>query len=194
MTSLRQTGAGMISACVGRCQPESISYQSMSFQRRLANLEPVETCATLESAAWERYWDGFDLATSSAAGRYTGALYLLGYVVEIILKIGFFRTIGTPPSDCVQLRDIKDHPAWARRNQNLHDIAALARVLIAERAARGKAYDPVFAGVLDQHVQTLVAHWREVVRYRHTPALETEFAEVYQSTEWILCNRETLWR
>ena len=59
----------------------------MSFQSRLANLEPVETCATLESAAWERYWDGFDLATSSTAGRYTGALYLLGYVVEIVLKI-----------------------------------------------------------------------------------------------------------
>lgn len=166
----------------------------MSFQDRLALLEPAETCATLESAAWERYWDGFDLATSSADGRYTGALYLLGYVVEIILKIGFFHTVETPPGARVQLNDITNHPAWTRRNRNLHDIAALARVLIAERAARGKAYDPVFAGVLDRHVQTLVAHWREVVRYRHTPVLETEFAEVFQSTEWMLYNRETLWR
>ena len=166
---------------------------SMSFQNRLALLEPAETCETLESAAWERYWDGFDLATSSTDGRYTGALYLLGYVVEIMLKIGFFRTVGTPPGTPVQLDAIKHHVAWTR-NRNLHDVASLARVLIAERALRGRAFDPVFAGILDRHVQILVAHWREVVRYRHTPALEGEFAEVFRSTEWILSNRETLWR
>lgn len=167
----------------------------MSFQNRLAILEPVETCETMEFAAWERYWDGFELATSSTDGRNTGALYLLGYVAEIILKIGFFRTIGTPPGTHVYplRKAITTHAAWTG-NSNLHDIASLTRVLIAERAVRGKAFDPVFAGVLDRHAQTLVSHWREVVRYRYTLASGDELAEVFRSVEWILSNREILWR
>jgi hypothetical protein len=51
---------------------------AMSFQDRLVKLEPTETCETLESAAWERYWDGFELATQQTQDRTTGALYLLG--------------------------------------------------------------------------------------------------------------------
>jgi hypothetical protein len=167
----------------------------MNFQKRLLLLEPAETCETLELAAWERFWDGCDLATSPTDGRNTGALYLFGYVVEIVLKIGFFRTIGTPPHTPVRplLNAIKQHAAWTRNN-NLHDVTSLARVLIAERAACGMPYDPIFAGILALHVQTIVAHWREVVRYRHTLASQEELSEVFQSTEWILSNRNTLWR
>jgi hypothetical protein len=156
-------------------------------------LEPAETCETLESAAWERYWDGFELATQQTQDRPTGALYLLGYVVEVVLKVGFFRTTQIPPGTRVDLRSIRSHQAWTQ-NTNLHDVVALARVLVAERDVRRRPFDPVFAGLLDRHVQTLATHWNESVRYRATQALPEEIAEVYESAEWILANRETLWR
>jgi hypothetical protein len=165
----------------------------MSYQDRLLRLEPVETCETLESAAWERYWDGFELATQQTQDRTTGALYLLGYVVEVVLKVGFFRIIGIPAGTRVDLRSIRSHQAWTQ-NTNLHDIVPLARVLVAERDLRSKPLDPVFAGVLDRHVQILATHWSESVRYRATQALPEEIAEVYECAEWILANRETLWR
>lgn len=166
---------------------------AMSFQDRLVKLEPTETCETLESAAWQRYWDGFELATQQTQDRTTGALYLLGYVVEFVLKVGFFRIIGIPAGTPVQLQAIKAHAKWTK-NRNLHDVVAIARVLVAERAYCGRPFDPVFAGILDRHVQTLATHWNESVRYRATQALPEEIAEVYKSAEWILANREMLWR
>jgi len=50
----------------------------MSLLARINMLEPIETWASLQQAANERYWDGLDLVTGSEARR-LGAVYLLGY-------------------------------------------------------------------------------------------------------------------
>ena len=162
----------------------------MGFQTRLNTLEPVETWPTLEQAAWERYWDGLELAAGTG-GRDTGSLYLLGYVVEMVLKVAFFRLRAWPVAQAVDLSVIRTHAVW-RRTSNLHDVEALAQVLIQERAQRGLPFDPVFAGVLTQHVRVLASHWKETLRYCHSTAREDEVAEVFQSADWVLANRHQL--
>ena len=70
----------------------------MPFLTRLATLEPFETWLNMEQAAEQRYWDGMALATSDT-GHETGAVYLLGYTAEILLKTACFRTAGIGPQD-----------------------------------------------------------------------------------------------
>lgn len=162
----------------------------MTFQARLQVLEPVETWPGLHSAVQERFWDGFELATSAQA-RHAGAIYLLGYVAEMLLKVAFFRVTGFPPGQSVTLRGIWKHPAFL--GKNMHALDGLADVLIAERATRGRALDPVFAGQLKTSVLTVASHWQETLRYRHTPAMQTELAEVYRNVDWLLVNANLLW-
>jgi len=150
----------------------------------------METWPSLHRAAMERYWDGVDLATSTEVRR-TAAIYLLGYVTEILLKVAFYRVIGFPPGQEVDLQAIKTHAAWKRTN--LHNLDGLADLLIAERSSRGMALDPAFAGQLKACALTVADHWRETLRYRYTVATETELVEVYQNVDWLRANATLLW-
>jgi hypothetical protein len=167
----------------------------MSFLNRLQQIEPHETCPQLLAAATLRYQDGFELLT--CRGRHeTGGIYLLGYVAEVILKVAIFRTSGfsdARPIDLKQLdAKIKTNLAGLKKS-NLHDLKALADVLIAERQNQGRPFDPVFSGALQCQVGLVAAHWREYLRYRHTTPEETEWREVYQAVEWIYDNQTKLW-
>jgi hypothetical protein len=163
----------------------------MSFLARLALLEPEETCPRLQAAAMERFWDGFDLATSKDERR-LAAVYLLGYVVEVFLKVAFFRVRAWPADQPIDLDAVRTHAAWA--GGNLHNLTGLADVLIAERGILNRPLDPVFAGELRRRVLVVASHWRENLRYRATPALGEELAEVCQSVDWLVANAEELWR
>ena len=163
----------------------------MSLQSRLGLLEPHETWPSLHNAAWERYWDGIELATCQEVHR-TGAIYSLGYVAEILLKVAFFRVKGFAPGQQVELQEINDHPVWPTRAKR-HNLAALADVLIEERRLRGSAFDPVFAGEVKTCVAVVASHWRETLRYKHTIADEPELAEVVQNVDWLLNNANVLW-
>jgi hypothetical protein len=164
----------------------------MGFQDRLRLLEPVDTWPGLERAAIERFWDATELAVSHE-GRRTAALYLYGYVVEIALKVAFFRLLGWPAAQPIQLKALNTHAAW--QGKNGHDLAAIVDVLIAERCLPGNVpFNPVFAASLKRRVLTTASHWREVIRYRCTAAAQAEVAEAYECAEWILENRKDLWR
>lgn len=174
---------------MANCSRSGKRGKLMGLISRLDAQKPWETWPLLDLAAWERYWDGLELATGTA-GRKVGAIYLFGYAVEILLKVAFFRQQDWSPSQPIDRNVISNHANW-RKKSTLHDLKALASLLIAERKQRGKPYDPVFAGVLNIHVDVLVLHWRETLRYWHGTASEKEVNEVLQSIEWILnnCNK-----
>lgn len=164
----------------------------MGFQSRLALLEPAETWPSMESAAWERFWDALELLTGTEK-RNTGSLYLLGYVVEITLKVAFFRLRNWPTASPIRLHAIKTHASW--QGKNAHDLTALVDILVAESHEPGRTrFDPVFAGALKRHVANMVSHWRETIRYRYTAASHAEVVEAYESADWLLANRHLLWR
>jgi hypothetical protein len=164
----------------------------MSLLRRPDLLEPVETWSTLHAAAEARFWDGLDLATSEA-GRHTGAIYVLGYVAEMVLKVAVFRLHGVPP-----YADLSPHRRGilntysTRRRRNLHDLEVWAEVLIDLRAIRGIPLDPGFAAQLRINVAVLVSHWKEGLRYRHTQATSRELREVFEGIDWLFTNRSLL--
>lgn len=164
----------------------------MSLIQRLSTLEPDETCDSLFAAALERYWDGLTLATEATGNRSLGAIYLLGYVAEVYLKVAFYRASGFLPADSVNRKLIESHRAWTKK-KNLHDLVALCQLVIDQRRLVGDPLDPIFASQLVLNARALAAHWREFLRYRSEPAQETELREVSQSVEWLLAQRSQLW-
>src|SRR5205085_11501029 len=56
-----------------------------------------KTWPELEEAAEQRFWDGFVLAAGSEP-RPTGAIYVLGYVAELVLLVMWCRIIDADPA------------------------------------------------------------------------------------------------
>jgi len=158
----------------------------MGLVARLSNEEPAETWAVLHRAAEERFRDGMELATGHWE-RLTGAIYLFGYVAEMILKVAIFRTrnwSGQHPINISWFKNYASHKCY-----NLHDIDGLANLLIDERRSNNNPFDPVFAAELVHNAKTVSANWRETLRYRSIAAQHAELSEVFQSVEWL-----RLWR
>jgi hypothetical protein len=92
----------------------------MSFVARVQSIEAWDTWRGMESAADERFWDGVSLAKGDQPRR-AGAIYLLGYVAEMVLKVAYFRFTGIPPSSDLGARrgpldQARQHTHWHGRN------------------------------------------------------------------------------
>lgn len=164
----------------------------MGFLSRIDLFEPVDTWFGMERAAEERLLDGLTLAISEG-GRTTGAIYLLGYVVEMRLKTAYFRYVGLPQGQDLgsTLKTVRNHLLSQRKN--LHDLTGWMDLLIHERAMRGDALDATIANQLDFHVRQVYDQWKEVLRYRYSVATDQELNTVFASTEWIVAHHSQLW-
>ena len=167
----------------------------MPFVNRLQTVEGSETWPRMEVAAEERFRDGLTLA-ESGVGRMTGAIYLFGYVVEMLLKTAFFRVENVPyntnlgqrggPLDFARTLSI-----WQGRN--LHDLRGWVDFLIDYRSLLGKPFDPGEAAQIRRHVLTVDAHWREWLRYKSSSATLLELNDVYDSVQWLRANHARFW-
>ncbi len=56
------------------------------------------------------------------SGHETGAVYLLGYVAEMLLKTAYFRIISVPTGQNIapHLQGARSHASW--RGGNLHNL------------------------------------------------------------------------
>lgn len=162
----------------------------------LTRMTTRDTWSEMESAALHRYFDGLQLATSER-DRFTGALYVLGYAAEMLVKTAYYRFRGVGPSADVtrELNGMRDRAValgllWRGNKHNLESLAAL---LVLERMAQGSAMDPVFAAQFQARISGVAAHWSEVLRYKGVVTLESELAEVFGSVDWLLANHAHLW-
>ena len=147
----------------------------------------------MELAAEQRYWGGLTLALSEA-GSETSALYLLGYVAEMLLKTAYFRVIGVPPGDNIasHLQMARSHASW--RGGNLHNLRSWLYLLADVRFFQGNPWSPVLVAVIERYVLTVDAHWRETLRYASLAASDVELEETLASVDWLLANYAVLWR
>ena len=165
----------------------------MAFRARLILAEPFETWPLMELAAEQRYWDGLALALADS-GSETGALYLLGYVAEMLLKTAYFRIAGVPSGDDIapSLKAASNNSAWL--GGNLHNLRSWVALLNAIRFAQGNPWDVLTAAAVERHVLTIDSHWRESIRYTAFAATSAELEEVLTSVDWLHNNYDTLWR
>lgn len=165
----------------------------MSFQSRLALVQSFETWPLMELAAGQWYWSGLMLALAGP-GSETSALYLLGYVAEMLLKTAYFRVVGIAAGDNIapHLRTAHRDARW--RGGNLHNLQSWFYLLNDVRFFQGNPWNPVLASRIERHVLTVDAHWRETLRYTPLAATDVELEETLASVDWLLAQYNLLWR
>lgn len=168
--------------------------------RLLPDRFATECVREFDLAASERYADVTALVT---AGRRTAAIYLAGYVAEMLLKAAYFRLIGygdADPIDLVVLRAaVGDNPASTARSlglpgtRNLHNLAAWVNLIVAYRAAHGPVYAEVsFGPALTAQVTAIPDRWSETIRYHKNTAYLHERDRVTGACDWLVNRRYTI--
>src|SRR5687767_6802050 len=141
----------------------------------------TETWPEMENAARQRFWDGLALACGEA-GNSAGAVYLWGYVVEMLLKCASLRvrTNVSPTQNIV--------PILEQERIKHHHLLNLLNDLRTVRYAASRGLDSVLEGALRNHVDVLEQNWDIGLRYRSSSATEAELREVYEAVEWMVSN------
>lgn len=154
----------------------------------VARLPTFDTIRRFRAAATKRYREGCALA---ACEERLGALYLLGYSAEMLIKAAYFRHIGKGPDD--PIRDGDRGSAHIRAKQfgvspkrNFHDIRWWLDLLIQSRRSSPRPYEVQLASQLTKHGRIVDENWRETLRYRTNRPRERELAGVTESVQWLL--------
>jgi hypothetical protein len=154
-------------------------------------LYPPDTISGFERAAQQRFQDGEALR---ASGRDGGAIYLYGYVVEMVLKAACYRLFGHPPHAPVEsARPIVETwigelalPVVTRKLQP-HDLDAWASGLVWFRDnIHGVSYPIAFTLSLGTNTDVVLQYWLPGIRYQELPWGPPESAEVSTAAAWFL--------
>lgn len=159
-----------------------------------------QTVQDCELAAEDRYYEGLELI---AAGRFSGGIYLLGYVAEMILKHAYFRFREKRPADLVKplLGPAKNQA----RNSSLallrnvshelyHSLAFWARLLVAVRQQKGFPLAPDLRNTLLQRSRRMYRNWSVDLRYKRDHPTEREVQTFLDDVSWLRANHVALWR
>ena len=160
----------------------------------------AECIREFDRAADERYVDAEALA---AVGRRTGAIYLHGYVVEMLLKAAYFRMLRFTDTQVIALSDLSAAVGTSAGSQarllglpgtrNYHNLGAWVELIITYRNRSGMPYAELgFAGELADRVDTVHARWTEVIRYHKNTAYAHELRQVRDASAWIMTHRTEL--
>jgi len=157
-----------------------------------------ESVQDLELAARARLDDALTLRDRN---RLIGAVYLLGYVAEMYLKVAVYRRLGARPN-------AQTRPLWRRARNEAermelprhlgqwdggHGLMFWARLLWSLPSAEGTLDGRVRADLF-RHVSRIERHWTIHLRYSPNQGGWQEAQIVYASVEWIRRRRFQLWR
>ena len=128
---------------------------------------PPDTITAFLTAAPERFAEGMRLLDAGCRG---GAVYLFGYVGEMVIKAVAFRHYGYAPSDEIAKPDreaitslMKTH---ALAPQGPHDILRWARWVVSmKERLTGMAYPVQLATAFEHHAAVIDALWAPGMRY-----------------------------
>jgi len=156
-----------------------------------------DTVGKLVLAARRRYAEANRLLPNEPLG----AVYLLGYTIEMRLKVAYYRVIGFAPNTLITDRDRRQAQAQIRTRfpgssmPAGHNLIGWAWLLEHTRASlRGAiALPPLVATQMNAHVGNAALCWREVLRYRANKPYNEELAAVQRAARWFKRNASKLW-
>lgn len=125
-------------------------------------------------------------------GERLGAVYLSGYVAEMILKAAYFRLRGWLPSDPITLGHLHFARSYAQHTlrivgpNNLHDLTGWLNLLIAQRNQQQMAYPHRLHRGLSTRVHRIASNWRPDLRYHTNRPHAAEVRMTLQAAQWIL--------
>jgi hypothetical protein len=150
-----------------------------------------------ERARTERLYDGLCLEYGE---RHFGAVYLLGYSVEMTLKIAYFRLRGYGPAQSISgpelhgARTEANNLGIAHRHEGFHGLLFWADLLIRYRAGMARAFEQAFSIELMGRAHDIHNNWKVEMRYSHVELNGSDFRRVCNAALWFEENSERLWR
>lgn len=163
-----------------------------------------ETIQDIDTAADERYWEAYELAVQ---GRHFGAIYLFGYVAEMLLKSAGFRFDGALPGDYVATR-LAPAKAYGRVRfplvdpESYHSLQFWVAFLEEKRADAGRPLPAALSTELRTRTGRVYDRWWVSMRYRasHLPplsispiSLNNELLQLIEDISWLKHNHLSLW-
>jgi hypothetical protein len=162
---------------------------------RYAILHP-ETLQSFMLAADERYFDATELLV---LGRTTGAVYLVGYVAEMLLKHAALRLGNVRPGDEVGAL-MGPAMKWARRllptidPEGKHSLWFWAHFVRRKRREQGRALDHRIDAELVRRMRRLHGNWMFNLRYCDVAASAVEAKTAFEDVSWLRKHNASLWR
>lgn len=157
---------------------------------RLAIQDSVQE---LDAARMDRYWDALCLGTHVGGGREFGACYLFGYVIEISLKVAYFRFLSIGLTDNLRPYLAAASPSFRRRKVNLHNVEVWAEHLLQTRQRYGRPLEPVLAAMLLIKAKDVALNWAEWMRYRRSISASDDVSKIHALADWFIDRHHALW-
>jgi len=115
-----------------------------------ASLPTHDSIQEFEGARHDRMWDGMTLWLEGHTDSAAGAVYLLGYCVEVALKCAYFRVLGLQISDPITALELRAAQAKAvaygitARTEAYHSVQFWCDLLREQRRAIGLPFESIF--------------------------------------------------
>jgi hypothetical protein len=160
----------------------------------------TDTPGKLEAAATRRYAEAIHLLEDEPLG----AIYLLGYTIEMRLKAAHYRLVGIPLNADISapIRPNNLSPRKLAEDQVRailgsvgpvgHHLLGWARLVIDDRVQTGL---PALASqsILMKHVGEASLCWTESLRYHANKPYDDEVEAMKAAASWMRQNYRRLW-
>jgi hypothetical protein len=156
-----------------------------------------ETLSDLARSAEDRYGDAQRLLI---AGRFVGAVYLLGLSAEMWLKLASYRLYGARAADPVggYARQVQNFMAANAQGVNRgsgHSLQYWTEFILRFSAISGRLLSKEQSGRLRHHLlHRLFEDWDINLRYRPAPVPPELARRVFADAAWLRANWERLGR
>jgi hypothetical protein len=152
----------------------------------------------MDLAAKRRHQEAVTLLLSR---NFSGAVYLLGYEAEMLLKSAVYRRLGARPNSQAHVffrracKTAQDAALAGHQGQfeSGHGLLYWARLVWSLQGPRGQGVPPDLRRTLFRHVWRIEARWAVEMRYSADPGSKDEVMTVLRSVEWIARHRIALW-
>ncbi len=162
--------------------------------RTLCDQIGTDTVRKLEGAV---PWRLQDAEVLRDAGRRLAAIYLYGYVVEMLVGAAYFRLIEYGLDTDITSRARKLAEKQARQEKLMsnepHDLSGWAKLLIVTRQRRSTGFSQSLAMQLRSHADIVYDRWRPSLRYRTLVPTPNDISSVRHSTNWFEQQYGSLW-
>jgi hypothetical protein len=149
-----------------------------------------------EQAMSDRLWDGMSLWSLS---RDPGAIYVLGYAAEIIIKCAYFRFSGFTIVQNIGHAELNTAAARATtlgvttHREGFLGIRFWSDLLIAQRRAAARPLTVTMETALRSNVDVVYDRWWIEMRYKRAYSSRMDLEQLAVAVDWIDKNYLTLY-
>lgn len=167
----------------------------MSFRERIRS--NPETLEEFELAWRMRYAEGMLLLDNPKTR--SGGVYLLGYVVEMILKTAYFRFVGAKSQDQIDalLTAIAFKSAAKKLPvdvESYHSLLFWMELLVTARDQQRRRLPAHLHTALRSYSEILHENWLVEIRYHSLEPAAEEWHAVQEAVNWFNNHHASLWQ